>query len=141
MNKVSVLSLERRFKKFDGKIKKTALKTFKILKKKNISVEIYLAGNQKMRFLNKKFRGKNKSTDVLSFEEPKGFIYPPSTGGLKFKPIGEIYINMSMVKSQMSCVGLLIHGLLHLFGYNHKKKSDRIKMEKTEQRILCSLPL
>ena len=141
MNKVSVLSLERRFKKFDGKIKKTALKTFKILKKKNVSVEIYLAGNQKMRFLNKKFRGKNKSTDVLSFEEPKGFIYPPSTGGLKFKPIGEIYINMSMVKSQMSCVGLLIHGLLHLFGYNHKKKNDRIKMEKIEKKILCLSPL
>jgi len=141
MNRVVVLSLEKRFKKFDGKIKKTALKTFKILKKKNISVEIYLAGNQKMRFLNKKFRGKNKSTDVLSFEEPKGFIYPPSTGGLKFKPIGEIYINMSMVKSQMSCVGLLIHGLLHLFSYNHKKKNDRIKMEKIEKKILCLSPL
>ena len=141
MNRVVVLSLEKRFKKFDGKIKKTALKTFKILKKKNVSVEIYLAGNQKMRFLNKKFRGKNKSTDVLSFEEPKGFIYPPSTGGLKFKPIGEIYINMSMVKSQMSCVGLLIHGLLHLFGYNHKKKNDRIKMEKIEKKILCLSPL
>lgn len=141
MNRVVVLSLEKRFKKFDGKIKKTALKTFKILKKKNVSVEIYLAGNQKMRFLNKKFRGKNKSTDVLSFEEPKGFIYPPSTGGLKFKPIGEIYINMSMVKSQMSCVGLLIHGLLHLFSYNHKKKNDRIKMEKIEKKILCLSPL
>jgi len=141
MNRVVVLSLEKRFKKFDGKIKKTALKTFKILKKKNISVEIYLAGNQKMRFLNKKFRGKNKSTDVLSFEEPKGFIYPPSTGGLKFKPIGEIYINMSMIKSQMSCVGLLIHGLLHLFSYNHKKKNDRIKMEKIEKKILCLSPL
>ena len=138
MNKVSVLSLEKRFKKFDGKIKKTALKTFKILKKKNVSAEIYLAGNQKMRFLNKKFRGKNKSTDVLSFEESRNFVNPPS----KYRKIGEIYLNMSDVKGQMSEAGrLLIHGLLHLFGYNHKKKSDRIKMEKTEQRILCSLPL
>lgn len=134
-NKVAVLSLEKKFKKFDGKIKKTALKIFKILKKKNVSVEVYLAGNQKMRFLNKKFRRKDKSTDVLSFEEPKGFIYPKS----KFKPIGEVYINVSSVKCQMS--SLLIHGLLHLFGYNHKKKNDRIKMEKKERQILCSLPL
>ena len=134
--------MEKKFKKFDGKIKKTALKIFKILKKKNVSVEVYLAGNQKMRFLNKKFRRKDKSTDVLSFEEPKGFIYPKS----KFKPIGEVYINVSSVKYQMSDIrcqmsSLLIHGLLHLFGYNHKKKNDRIKMEKKERQILCSLPL
>lgn len=130
--RVLVLSLEKRFKKFDGKIKKTALKILEILKKKNVSVEIYLTGNQKMRFLNKKFRGKNKSTDVLSFEEPKGFIYPKS----RFKPIGEVYLNcqMSAVSDQ-----LLIHGILHLFGYNHKKKNDRIKMEKLEYLVIKKL--
>lgn len=136
--RVAVLSLEKRFKKFDGKIKKTALKILEILKKKNVSVEIYLTGNQKMRFLNKKFLGKNKSTDVLSFEEPKGFIYPPERA---IKRIGEIYLNMSMINNQRSMIYLLTHGILHLFGYNHKKKSDRIKMEKMEQKILCSLPL
>lgn len=146
MNKVAVLSLEKRFKKFDGEIKKTALKILEILKKKNISAEIYLASNQKMRFLNKKFRDKDKPTDVLSFEEPKGFIYPKS----RFKPIGEIYLNMTNDQRpttndsrELLVVGrrLLTHGLLHLFGYNHKKKSDRIKMEKKERQILCLLPL
>lgn len=136
MNRVAVLSLEKRFKKFDGKIKKTALKILEILKKKNVSVEIYLTGNQKMRFLNKKFRRKNKSTDVLSFEEPKGFIYPPER---KIKRIGEIYLNMSMINNQRSMIYLLAHGFLHLFGYNHKKKNDRIKMEKKEYLVIKKL--
>ena len=137
MNKVSVLSLEKRFKKFDGKIKKTALKTFKILKKKNVSAEIYLAGNQKMRFLNKKFRGKNKSTDVLSFTEPMNFPHPET----KTRFLGEIYLNIQDSRFKIQDSRLLIHGLLHLFGYNHKKKNDRIKMEKIEKKILCLSPL
>lgn len=134
MNRVAVISLDRRFKKFEGKIKKTALKIFGILKKKNVSAEIYLAGDRGMRFLNKKFRGKDKTTDVLSFEEPKNFIYPSR----KIKRIGEIYLNLTndLRLTTNDSRRLLIHGLLHLSGYEHKKESDRIKMEKMEQRIL-----
>ncbi|NCO15596.1 MAG: hypothetical protein GW899_02520 [Parcubacteria group bacterium] len=89
MNKVSVTSLDKKCKKFEKKIKFAALKILKILKKTNVLVEIYLINNQKMRFLNKKFRGKNKTTTILSFEESRNFILPPS----KYKKIGEIYLN------------------------------------------------
>ncbi len=85
-----------------------------------------------MKFLNKKFRGKDKAADVLSFNEPKNFVSPPS----KFRRIGEIYLNVSSIKYQVSSDRLLIHGLLHLLGYVHKKKNDRIKMEKIEQKLL-----
>lgn len=131
VNKVAILSLEKRFKKFEREIKKIALKILEILKKKNISAEIYLAGDQDMLFLNKKFRGKNKPADILSFEEPEGFIYPK----FKFKPIGEVYLNMTNDQQPK----LLIHGFLHLFGYNHKNKNDRIKMEKKECLVIKKL--
>lgn len=130
MNKISVINLEKRFKKFEKSIRIIAERALKILRKENIGVEVYLAGSREMRFLNKKFRGKDKAADVLSFEEPRGFVYPQS----KFKKIGEIYLNMTKDSRK-----LLIHGFLHLLGYNHKKKNDRIRMEKAEQKLLLKI--
>ncbi len=145
LNEVSVISLDRKFKKFERKIRETASKILKILNKTGVAVEIYLIDGRKMRFLNKKFRGKNKTTTILSFEEPRNFILPAS----KSRKIGEIYLNASsspkvfasgqsyrMGRHQASNKQLLTHGLLHLIGYNHQKKSDRIKMELKEQKIL-----
>lgn len=132
MNKVEVISLDRQGKVFEKSIKKLTFKILKILNKNNVSVEIYLINGQKMRFLNKKFRGKPKATSVLSFQEPRNFIYPKS----KFKRIGEIYLNAEVLGFRFQVSGLLIHGLLHLLGYNHQKKNDRIKMERAEQQLL-----
>ena len=134
MNKVLVTSLDIKCKKFERKIKNTALKILKILKKASVSVEIYLINSQKMRFLNKKFRGKNKTTTILSFEESRNFILPPS----KYKKIGEIYLNEE-TRDKKQETRLLVHGLLHLFGYNHQEKNDRIRMEKAEQKLLLKI--
>ena len=156
INKVIVTSLEKKFKKFEKKIKLAAQKILRILGKpphqtrigaksaknnnksslwcggkNNVLVEIYLINSQKMRFLNKKFWGKDKTTTVLSFEEPRNFILPPS----KSKKIGEIYLNEE-TRDKKQETRLLVHGLLHLLGYNHQKKNDRIKMEKAEQKLL-----
>ena len=152
-NKILVVSLEKGFEKFEKEIKKTVFKALRILKKKNVSVEIYLVGSPKMRFLNKKFRGKDKTADILSFEEPKnGFIYPSSSatgeGESKFKRIGEICLNMTndqrlatndSRKSLVVSRKLLAHGLLHLFGYHHNKKNDKIRMDKAEQKLLLQI--
>jgi probable rRNA maturation factor len=132
MNNIDVIGLTKQAKKFEKPIQKIAVKILKILKKTNVSVEIYLIDNQKMRFLNKKFRGQDKITTILSFEEPRNFVLPPS----KARKIGEIYLNMSKVKGKMSNVHLLSHGLLHLLGYKHGNKSDRIRMESKEQKLL-----
>ena len=140
MNKILVIGLKKKFGKFE-KIKISASKILKNLKQDGVQAEIYLLGDRDMKFLNKKFRGKDKAADVLSFNEPKNFVSPPS----KFRRIGEVYLNMSDVRCQMLNVRcqmsdvrnrLLIHGLLHLLGYVHKKKNDRIKMEKIEQKLL-----
>lgn len=157
MNRVSTVSLNKKFNIYSGKIQRVAVKILRILNKDGVETEVYLIGNRKMRFLNKKFRGKDKTTTVLSFEEPRNFIYPPLAGRSNHKKIGEIYLNAelhgtdaelcgnSSRKSALSCrlsvinCQLLAHGLLHLLGYDHQKKSDRIKMEKKEQYILARL--
>ena len=139
MNKISVISLDKKFKKRELEIKRVALKTLEILNKDGVEAEIYLIDGRKMRFLNKKFRGKDKATTVLSFEEPKNFICPPPVGGSKHKKIGEIYLKLPITNYQLPITNLLIHGLLHLFGYDHRKKNDRIRMEKIEKSLISKL--
>lgn len=153
-NKILIVNLDKKFKGFEKRIKKTLLEALKVLKKDNMMVEVYLIKGQQMRSLNKKFRGKmrskGKTPSILSFEEPKDFIYPKS----KFKKIGEIYLNVErdpkpqihsnlqrkkIVDSDKFAVShryLLIHGLLHLLGYHHQRKNDRIRMEKRETLVI-----
>lgn len=142
MNKIVVFSLEKRLKKFEKPVFLIAVELLKIIGKNNIYLKIYLAGDKTMKFLNKKFRSKNKAADVLSFNEPNKFPHPElvSRGAAKeIKPIGEIYLNLT--NDQQLTTQLLVHGLLHLLGYNHKKKSDRIKMEKTERLLIGKLKI
>jgi len=143
MNAVSVISLISQpiGKKNEKEIRDTGLKILKILNQNNVSVEIYLADAGKMKFLNKKFRfdkmrinaDKKAEPSILSFEEPKNFVFPPS----KSRKIGEIYLKIPNPKFQIP--NLLAHGLLHLLGYTHQKKNDTIKMEKKEKEIQWKL--
>lgn len=132
-NNISVFGLGGSFGKFEREAAAAAEKALKILKKKNVSMEIYLAKTSRMRFLNRKFRKKDKPANVLSFEEPKGFARPES----KNKNIGEIYVKVPPTDYSVS--ELLVHGLLHLLGYGHENKKNRIKMEKTEKSIAKKL--
>ncbi|KKP85907.1 MAG: hypothetical protein UR88_C0004G0014 [Candidatus Nomurabacteria bacterium GW2011_GWA1_35_8] len=155
MSKIAVISLEKRFGKFERPVFSAAAKLLKTINNDDFYLEIYLAGDKSMKFLNKKFRNKNKAANVLSFDEPNGFPHPELAGRggiIKTKSLGEIYLNMtnnlrpitddiqlttnnnrglSVISYQ-----LLVHGLLHLLGYNHKKKNDRIKMEKKEKLLI-----
>jgi probable rRNA maturation factor len=135
MNKVVVVSLNKRFRFYRKKVESIVKKILRLLKKRNCYLEIFLISSQKMKFLNKKFRNKNETTSILTFVEPQNFSHPES----KLKPLGEIYLNQSLVISHRSLVNLLAHGLLHLLGYNHQKKSDRIKMETREKFLISNV--
>lgn len=113
------------------KAKILAGKFLRLLKKKNCYLEIYLLNSQKMKFLNKKFLNKNKTSNILTFVEPENFPHPESP--LKF--LGEIYLK-SPITNYKLLITLLAHGLLHLMGFQHKKKSDRIKMEAKEKFLI-----
>ncbi|MBI4087539.1 MAG: rRNA maturation RNAse YbeY [Candidatus Liptonbacteria bacterium] len=74
----------------------------------------------------------SNGVDVLSFAEPKGFPHPES----KKRFLGEIYLNRGLRSDFPRLAFLLIHGLLHLLGYTHNKKSDTLKMQSLEKRLM-----
>lgn len=95
-------------------------------------ISLVLVGDAKMTELNKKYRGKNSTTDVLSFEE-----------------LNEIFICLPQAKRQAKLLKtglkteltrLLVHGIVHLNGYDHEKsKADAKRMFVVEEKILKKL--
>ena len=94
-----------------------------------------------MKKLNKKFRNKNKPTNILSFP----FFTLKSLKTIKDKKIyiGDIAASYEIIYSRSKEKNFLlefdkvwIHGLLHLIGYDHIKNKDYFKMDKIEKRIL-----
>jgi len=124
-------------------IKKKIKKIFKFnsLKRRRFSLTILLTDNSKMKYLNKKFRNKNKITDVLSFPnlEPADLKKKINTEIY----LGDIALSYEIInrRSKDSSFNLefdkmWIHGYLHLLGYDHKKFKDYKVMKKTEDKIL-----
>ncbi len=74
--------------------------------------------------------------NVLSYEAPKGFARPD----IAEKPLGEIYLNPGYIKAHNEDFDLmLIHGFLHLLGFDHKTDSDQANMEAKEGELLASI--
>ena len=97
-----------------------------------------------MKKLNKKFRNKNKTTDVLSFP----FYSSNNLKIIKQKKlyIGDVAVSYEIINTRAKKNNFLlefdkvwVHGLLHLIGYNHIKNKDYSKMNKIEKRILNSI--
>tara|TARA_B100000579_G_scaffold430427_1_gene443812 strand:- start:748 stop:1200 length:453 start_codon:yes stop_codon:yes gene_type:complete len=113
------------------------LNQLNLFKNKSKNFTLLLTNNKKMRKLNKTFRNKNKSTDVLSFPFSKEVKIK------KNKYLGDIAISYEIVKKRSKNSNFLlefdklwIHGYLHLLGYDHKKNTDYSKMLKIENLIL-----
>ncbi len=124
-------------------IKKKIKKIFKFnsLKRRHFSLTILLTDNSKMKYLNKKFRNKNKITDVLSFPNLEPADLKKKTNTEIY--LGDIALSYEIInrRSKDSNFNLefdkmWIHGYLHLLGYNHKKYKDYKIMKKTEDKIL-----
>ena len=112
-------------------------KKYKINKKK-VSLTILLSNNKNIKKLNKKFRNKNKSTDVLSFPSEKkiNIKKSPYIGDIvvcyefmnKPKALGALEFKRKVIK-------IFIHGFLHLLGYDHIKLKDFKEMLIEEEKI------
>ena len=118
------------------KKKLNKLSKFTNSKKRSKNFTILLTNNNKMRYLNNKFRNKNKITDVLSF---------PFLEKIKNKNLylGDIAISYQFVNNRSKSSNfelefdkMWVHGYLHLLGYDHKKNKDYYKMNKIEDKIL-----
>ena len=144
MIKVSVFSEEKAWAKklknkelFFKKICKAFPKKYKFPNKK-ISLSLLLSNNKNIKKLNKNFRNKNKSTDILSFRFNKKIKI------LKNTYLGDIIISYNYLNKPKSqdlglfkkrVIKIFIHGFLHLLGFNHVKNKDYFKMLREENFI------
>ena len=126
-----------------------------------LAVFISIVGDDEIQEINREQRGKDASTDVLSFPTvnyPEGKTagscekllkreYDPEIGACL---IGDIVISMDHVRAQADEYGhserresgyLLTHGLFHLMGYDHMTDTDKPVMRAMEERALASIGL
>ena len=150
MIKIEVLIKDKNWKKYlsnpnrylNTQAKKINLK--KYFKSKLINISILLTGNNDIKFLNKKFRKKNKTTDVLSFPSYDQNIMRTKLKSQKNLYLGDIALNLYKIdkgknKFKSEFDKLWVHGLVHLMGYKHYKNKDFFKMKKIEDKIIKQL--
>ena len=118
-------------------------KRIKIYKRKSIYCTLLLSGDREVKKLNKKFRKINKSTDILSFPFHNKKNLKDKLKKDKEIYLGDIIINLNKIKNrsdkkkfEIEFNKLWIHGLVHLFGHDHKKNKAFNKMQKIEKKFL-----
>lgn len=108
-----------------------------------VEVSVVLADDATVRTLNRDHRGKDKPTNVLSF--PIGDV-----GGSNAAPVmlGDVVLACETVTAEAAAQGksvadhlrhLVVHGVLHLAGYDHENDAAAEEMERLETRILADL--
>lgn len=148
MIKVNVLSEENSWSKKIKKkeelfnvVCKSFPKKFRFINKK-VYLTLLLSNNERIKRLNKKFRNKNKHTDILSFP------FENKIKNLKEIYLGDIIIsynymnkpkNLSNYMFKKKTIKIFIHGFLHLLGYDHIKNLDFKKMINEETKLFKSI--
>ena len=122
-------------------IPKSILKKY-LSPRTNWTINVAIVGTVRMKKTNYQFRKKNRTTDVLSFSNIESFN-PVSN------QIGEVILCWPVLKKQAVEYGgtideeitrLLVHGILHLFGYDHEKnKQEELKMFRLQNKICNKL--
>jgi probable rRNA maturation factor len=114
----------------------------------NTEISILFTDDKFIKSLNKKYRGINKSTDVLTFNLEEGDLKFPEVD--KNKLLGDIVVSVETAQRQANNLNhnlenelmiLLTHGLLHLIGYDHEEDRDNKIMQVKENEILDTFDL
>jgi probable rRNA maturation factor len=107
-----------------------------------LSVVVKFTGDRQIQKLNKSYRGIDKATDVLSFENE----YTDPENGEHY--LGDIIISLDTASTQAETHGnslqhelemLLVHGVLHLSGHGHGTKKDRERMSILQDQVLSKI--
>ena len=148
MISINVFSEEKAWSKklkkkeiFFNKICKSFPKKYRFVNKK-IRLTLLLSNNRNIKKLNKSFRSKNKSTDILSFPFEKKFKITNNNY------IGDIIISYNFLNKPKSqdlklfkkkLIKTFIHGFLHLLGFDHIRNKEYKEMIKVENKIYESV--
>lgn len=115
-------------------------------------VSINLTDDEHIHELNKKYRGIDRPTDVLSFalresDEPE-IIFDADES--QADVLGDIVVSLERARSQAVEYGhsfrrelifLIVHGMLHLLGYDHVEEADRLEMEAEQKFVMSELSI
>lgn len=138
--KITILDENNFFDKDEKKnIRSTVLKIFTILvQPKDSEICISFVDDETIRELNNTYRNINRATDVLSFPQD----------GPDFSILGDIVISVDTAKRhavryentyEFEITKLIVHGILHLLGFDHKKKKETIVMREKEKQLLAQV--
>ena len=129
------------FKKNILKAAKETLNTASKSKKNNLEVSFLLTSDSNIRLLNKNYRNKDKSTNVLAFPmNQKSF-------GQNFI-VGDVVISLQKILSESKKLKIqkykylsqiTIHGVLHLLGFDHKSNKQHEEMYRIEKKVLTKI--
>ncbi len=152
---VLIRNLQRKIKVDDRKVTRLLKALGEMLGLGEVELSIVFVNDRRMRELNRRYRSVDKTTDVLSFplynsigeiRREAGHRRMPTGEGL---PVGDIVINLHQAARQArerdrtflrELTILLIHGLLHLTGYDHEANAYQArKMRKKEAELLYAL--
>ena len=124
----------------DAWVKKIIRTTLAAEKSKKRFVSILLTNNKEIHAINKKFLKHDYATDVISFEPGAGHLV-----GKEADYLGDIVVSVDMAQSVAKDLGIpwreelaryLVHGTLHLLGYDDHATADREKMSGRQEKIV-----
>jgi len=120
-------------------VEATAHQILELLELKEVELSILLCNNDFIQILNRDYRGKDYPTDVLSFSQRESALDPM---------LGDVIISVEKATTQANEQDralsdelslLLVHGVLHLLGYDHEEDEEAEEMEAKERAILSQL--
>jgi len=152
---VIVINNQKEFTLNENKIKKISDFLFKKLEKEESSeLNVVFIGSDEIKDINNKYRSIDKKTDVLSFsylDDKKIFGFIDDAESFKdefgFFTVGEILICPAAAKENIEIynkewdlekeiIFLIIHGLLHIYGYDHEEDEGKKEMELKQEEML-----
>lgn len=109
-------------------------------------VDVLITDDETVRELNRRYAGEDEATDVLSFSLREGEEFPPPPDALP--RLGEVILSLPTARRQAAEHGrtlrrevahLLIHGTLHLLGYDHAEPEEEREMRSREETLLAGV--
>ena len=143
--KIQIENRQSRFKIEKRKIRSTVSTIFQLLDCPDKEVSIVLTDDKHIHALNKTYLGRDKTTNVISFSLQEG-----EHGNINPQLLGDVVISLDTAQKdalkgnlalEQEIEYLLIHGILHLLGYNHENTSqaETRKMKQKEKEIFSKL--
>ncbi|MDR1059177.1 MAG: rRNA maturation RNase YbeY [Treponema sp.] len=145
MNRVAFSAEEVPLPPWKKEAERFTLRVLSRLKRKNWDLSVLFCGNGTIKRLNAEYRNRNEPTDVLSFI--LGETVPDPKGGSRYLP-GDIVVSLDALAENARYFGvspdeelrrLLIHGILHLDGLDHRTNKPGEPMLQLQEKILKEL--